>query len=182
MTGCGIGCSYSNAPIPGWAITGTTGQFQPGTNAGNFTYFNTLSDGITSAYSNGGTISQTVGAAVTLGLTYVLQVDLGLRNDLPSTAIAGLLINGNLISAVGPAPTKGNWSTFTATYTALAADVGKPITIRLISTGIQGNFDNVRLADSLGDNGGAIPEPATATVFALGIAGIFTYTKRKRKL
>lgn len=177
---CGVGCSYDGAgsPIPNWTTTGTDGQFQPGTNAGNFTFFSTLSDGITSAYSNGGTISQTVIPTVALGITYILQVDLGRRNDLASTGSAGLLVNGNLIGAVGVAPTAGNWSTFTASYTGLAADVGKAITIQLASSGIEGNFDNVRLADSI--TTGAVPEPATATVFALGLAALFASSRRKR--
>jgi hypothetical protein len=64
--GCGTGCAFSVAPIPGWTNTGSSGQFQPGTQDGNFAYFNSLSDGITNAYSNGGTISQTVGATFKL--------------------------------------------------------------------------------------------------------------------
>jgi len=177
---CGVGCSYSGVPtpIPGWTSTGGEGQLQPGTNAGNFTLFSTLSDGITSASSNGGTISQTVIPTVALGVTYVLQVDVGKRNDLPATGTVNLLINGNLIGAVGAAPTSGNWSTFTAAYTGLAADVGQSITIQLAASGIQGNFDNVRLSDDLG----TVPEPATATVLALGLAGIFAYVSRKRTL
>jgi len=175
---CGAGCSDSVAAIPGWVNGGVSGQFQPGTGGGNFTYFSTLSDGPTSGWSNGGLISQTVIPTVALGVTYVLQVDLGLRNDIPSSASAGLLINGNLITAVGAAPTAGNWSTFTATYTGLAGDVGQSITIQLAASGIQGNFDNVRLSDDLG----TVPEPGTATVFALGLAGIFAYVSRKRSL
>jgi len=115
---------------------------------------------------------------VALGVTYVLQVDVGKRNDLPATGTVNLLINGNLIGAVGAAPTSGNWSTFTAAYTGLAADVGQSITIQLAASGIQGNFDNVRLSDDLG----TVPEPATATVLALGLAGIFAYVSRKRTL
>src|SRR5437016_6281920 len=62
--GCGPGCSYSIAAIPGWNNGGNSGQFQPGVQAGYFAYFNTLSDGPTSAYTNQLSISQTVGATV----------------------------------------------------------------------------------------------------------------------
>src|ERR1700676_2430464 len=66
-TGCGTGCSYSvDANIPDWvgsptaALGGMWGQFQPGPlpNA----YFDQPTDGQTAAYSNNGSISQTVGS------------------------------------------------------------------------------------------------------------------------
>src|SRR5207245_4829356 len=69
---CGPSCFFSVDPIPCWTNVGTSGQFQPGTQDGNFTFFDSLSDGITTAYSNdiGGVISQTVGATVQAGVTY----------------------------------------------------------------------------------------------------------------
>jgi len=178
--GCGAGCSYSSGgiPIPGWTSSDSTpGQFQPGSSSGNFIFFNSVPDGITTAYSNGGTISQVVAPTVQVGVTYTLQVDVGARNDLPFNSFVDLLINGNLISAVGVTPTAGNWSTYTATYTGLAADVGQAITIQLATGGAQGNYDNVRLSDDLN---GAAPEPATAAVFTLGLAGILAYARSKR--
>src|SRR5215469_4871604 len=124
---CGTGCAYSGA-IPGWTTTGVAGEFQPGTQDGNTTYFSTLSDGITSAYANSGTISQTLGATVQPGVTYMLQVDLGARNDLPFDASAELIIGGSIIvPATGVDPTAGNWSTFTATFTGTQAEAGDSI-------------------------------------------------------
>ena len=83
--GCGTGCSFSGGSIPGWSTSGTgLGQFQPGVHLGNLTLFNSLSDGPTSAYSNSGPISQTVGATVQAGVIYTLLVDIGDRNDLPA--------------------------------------------------------------------------------------------------
>jgi len=79
--GCGTGCSYSVGTIPDWVTSGSEGQFQPGSSSGNFAYFNYVPDGVTVAYSNGGTISQTVGSTVVAGDTYTLTVDLGNRND-----------------------------------------------------------------------------------------------------
>src|SRR5437868_2658413 len=81
---CGLSCFYSDDAIPGWTSGINSGQFQPGTQAGNISFFNTLSsDGtITGAYSNSGTvISQTVGTTVQAGVVYTLLVDLGQRND-----------------------------------------------------------------------------------------------------
>jgi hypothetical protein len=154
---CGAGCAWStNLAIPGWVSDpSTTGQFQPGTQAGNTTFFTALSDGITSAYTNLGTISQTVLPTVQLGTVYVLTVDIGARMDTTFASLNGtadLLINGNMIAAIGLAPVPGTWGTFTATYTGLAADVGQSITIELRANGRQGNFDNVQLLEE-------IPEP-----------------------
>jgi len=172
---CGTGCFYSIGAIPGWTGTGISGQFQPGTQAGNTQFFTTLSDGITSAFSNGPTLSQTVIPAVQAGFIYTLVVDLGKRNDFPFDGSADLLINGKTILATGVAPTSGHWSPFTAIYTGLSADAGQPITIQLKSTGLQGNFDNVRL-----DATAIIPEPAGVTLLGLGLAGLLLFARRKR--
>ena len=79
---------------------------------------------------------------------------------------AGLLINGVLYQATGVEPVRGGWSSSTATYTGLAADEADSITIELLAGGIQGDFDNVRLSDSLGSSA---PEPSG---FAFSAAGI----------
>ncbi|MGD0302150.1 MAG: hypothetical protein ABSE86_34145 [Bryobacteraceae bacterium] len=146
--GGGTGCAYSRSAIPGWTNSGMSGQFQQGSNT---IYFNYIPDGITIAYSNdvGGTITQTVGTVVEANTTYTLQVDLGLRKDgEDSLGTVELLVGSTPVYAGGVAPTLGNWSTFTATYTSQAADIGKPLTIQLTATGEQSDFDNVRLISS----------------------------------
>lgn len=137
---CGTGCSFSEAAIPDWTNGGFSGQFIPGTQVGNFSFFTTVPDEITVAYSNSGTISQTVGATVQAGVIYTLQVDLGWRNDLPAfVGTADLLVNGNQYFATGATPVQGNFSNFTATYTGLAADVGASITIQLNTPSVSPN-------------------------------------------
>jgi hypothetical protein len=176
---CGPGCSFStsNTPISGWSATVTPsifhGQFQPGNPS---IYFNTLPDGPTVAYSDSSTLSQTVEATVLEGFVYTLMVELGQRNDAAFTASADLLINGHHITATGTAPGSGNWATFTASYVGLQADVGRPITIELLSSGSQAEFDNVRL----GVSAVAIPEPAGVTLLGLGLAGLLVFARRKR--
>jgi hypothetical protein len=175
--GCGTGCFFSAGPaaIPNWlGSDSTSGEFQPGTQLGNTTKFSVLSDGITSAYSNGATLSQTV-ATVVAGFTYTLMVDLGERNDIPTfMGSADLLINGKHYLAIGNAPLAGHWSTFTATYLGTVLDSGQPITIELFSPGAQANFDNVRLS------GGFTPEPAGVTLLGLGLAGLLIFGRRRR--
>jgi len=175
-SGCGTGCSYSEGSIPGWTMSGANGQFQPGTDVSNFTYFSTLADGPTSAYSNGGTITQQVGGAVVAGQTYKLIVSLGARNDgIASTGQILLSVGATTVSATGVAPTVGNWSDYTATYTALAGDAGGPVIITLLNAGGgQGNWDNVRL--DVAD----VPEPASWAMLIAGF-GLTGATMRRRR-
>jgi hypothetical protein len=176
----GIDGSYSiDTAIPGWTSTDTSnsGQFQPGTPDVYFNhYFDTLDDGITSAWSRSATLSQPVGPTVQAGITYILTVDLGYRNDLSFDGTAGLLINGNWYQATGTTPAQGYWSTYTATYTGTEADAGAPITIELSANGQQGNFDNVKLSDS----DPVAPEPAFGGLVAACLIGLVGCRRRQR--
>lgn len=165
---CGTGCSFSAGAIPGWIDTGQGGQMQPGT------VFNFVPDGITTAWSNGGTIEQTVSAKVVDGATYTLTVDLGQRNDGPSFAASAdlLLGGGTVIPAIGNPPALGNWSLHTATFTGTAANAGEMITIQLNSSGVQGNFDNVHLTTT-------VPEPSSMLLLGSGVLVLVQGLRRK---
>jgi hypothetical protein len=180
LTGCGTGCSYSNdAVIPGWTAT-SGGLFEPGPGfpGGTTAYFNSIPDGVTIAYSNGGTITQNVGSVTGAGLLYTLMVDIGLRKDLPNGPLgtAQLLIGSTVVNATGVTPAPGSFATFTATYLSTPANVGQAIAIQLTSTGSQGDFDNVRL-----DASATVPEPATAALFGLGFATFGLIARRTRR-
>jgi len=171
---CGGGCLYSragNGDIPGWVRSpfSDTGLFRPAVPL----RFNSVPDGITVAYSNAGSISQIVGATAETGVTYILQVMIGLRNDgFANPGTASLTINGNSVLATGVAPTVGNWSPFTATYTATLADNGSPIEILLNAPSEQGTWDMVSLT--------AVPEPSTWAMLLVGF-GMVGFAARRRK-
>lgn len=176
---CGGSCSYSNGqPIPDWAVSGTSGQFIPSNPAGNTAFFNFIPDGMTVAYSNDGTIQQTLGTTAVAGTTYILSVDFGSRKDAPMSGTATLQVGGTSVVATGLAPTPGNWSTFTASYLATALDAGDPITILLASAAAQGDWDNVRV-DATAVT--AVPLPGTLPLFAagLGALGLLGWGRRK---
>ncbi len=177
FAGCGTGCSYSIDAVPGWINSGNSGQFQPGSSSGNFAYFNYVPDGLTVAYSNGGPISQTVAATAVAGRTYTLLVDFGVRNDIGNPGSVALVVNGVSTLASGLLPASGTWSTYTATYTALAGDAGGAISVALDTPGSQGDFDNVRLSD---DSVAGVPEPATWALMIGGLAGVGIAARRRR--
>ena len=172
---CGGTCTYSTGGgIAGWALSGVTantGQIQQG----NVVIFAAVPDGTTIAYTNGGVISQTVAPVVELGVTYTLQVDVGMRNPAFPLGTVDLMIGGTSFLATGTTPVTGNFSNFTATYTGLAGDVGKTIGIQLSATQSQGDFDNVRLNDSTA----SAPEPGTAFLGVLGLAAMLPVVRMR---
>jgi hypothetical protein len=177
--GCGAGCSYSiNDPVPGWSGTASFGQFRPGPASGNLAFFNSVPDGLTVAYSNGGSLAQTVAAAAVTGVTYTLSVDIGYRNDIPDNGTVELVVGSNHIAnpILSPPQLSGNWVTDTIVYTAIGADAGAPISLVLSSPGAQGDWDNVRLSD----NATAIPEPMGLALLGTALAALSVLRRRAR--
>ena len=166
---------FNVGSVPGWTLSGPgpSGEYQPVLNGNTF---NNLDDGPTVAYSNSGTISQDIGT-VDPGMIYTMTVDIGNRIDTGNFASADLLINGVTYAALGTTGPKGTWTTFTATYQSLAADVGDTITIELRSTGGQADFDNVTASSSPVPT----PEPGLTGILGMALAGLGIYGRRKKR-
>jgi uncharacterized protein (TIGR03437 family) len=161
----GAGCRNTyDGNIPGWTTSGSiSGLFQPGPS--DFTIPLPAAEGKTVAFTNGGTISQVLGATLQASTVYKLQVDVGryfsglYSSSSPPTV---QLFAGNTLiaAATGAQPPLGGWTTWTGTYQSSASDplAGQTLKIVLGATIAQGDFDNVQLtsAAASGGTGGAV--------------------------
>jgi hypothetical protein len=174
-TSCGGSCIFDVGAISGWNSTVVRGgQLQPVAATGG--YINQDGGSPTSAWANDGIFSQTTGAMVGVGTVYTLTVDIGrkLTDTGGYGGYADLLIGGTRYTATGTGPLVGQWSPFTVTYTGLAADVGKSITIELgnQTPGVyQANFDNVQLDE--------VPEPASFLLIGSALLALKAFRRRR---
>lgn len=183
---CGAPCIYSNTgAISGWSstvVTGNGGQLQPVVATGG--YINQDAGSLTSAWANAGMYYQPVDAVIEVGTVYMLRVDIGQKTSASLTnqfggyadLLIGTTVGGTRYAALGTAPTPGGWSTFTATYTGLAVDVGKSITIELQNIPVNGvvyqaNFDNVQLDE--------VPEPASFLLIGSALLALKAFRRRR---
>jgi hypothetical protein len=184
LSGCGTGCSYNTGPIPGWTLggSGLAGSFEPNSSTLNLP----LPDGNFIAYSNGGTISQTLGISVQADATYTLSVDIGRRLDAsgsPKNTYSIALDDGSAMLCTTPTTSNSGISAGTfvdVTLTCTTGSVVTPglLTIVLTSGGVGGaqiDFDNVSLAV-------ATPEPSAVFLMVVGlgyVALLCRYSRHK---
>ena len=183
----GTGCQdTTDGIIPGWTTAGAgpAGLFQPGPN-----YLNVplpAGNGQTVAYTNGGTISQTLSATLQPNTLYTLNVDVARRKDQASLwptppPTVQLFAGTTLIaSATGATPDLGSWSTWTGTYQSPATDplAGQALRIVLTVTAPEGIFDNVQLTASAVTPTACTYSinPTSAQATAAGSTGSFAVT------
>ena len=172
---CGTGCSYNDGPIPGWTLAGgEQGSFQPSS-----TYFTLpLPDGSIVAYSNGGTISQTLAASLTPDTTYTLSVDVGRRFDANvNNYTLALYVDGTLLESLTASNGLIQPGTFldqSLNYTSGAVPPTGNLEIVLSAVGPQQvDFDNVRLTAS------TVPEPSSLSLLAGALAVVFLALRRR---
>ena len=110
-------------------------------------------EGLQVAYSNGGTVVQTLTTPAVAGATYTLGVMMGNRNhgccSFTNTAMelwAGPTLIGRRIVTSAEAPPRGAWARYTATFTAAGnLPAGQLLEIRLDAVSSQTDFDVVTL-------------------------------------
>jgi hypothetical protein len=197
------GTFITGAPPTGWANYGfietfvgrDVGVLNP---AGTLLYPNPVPDGsnvavvflLTGGPTESG-IQQTLTDTLQAGLRYTLEVSVGnIAPDGGPWNFAGfpgyrvdLLAGGQLIASDNNTLLPGEGEFLESTVSVVVgADhllLGQPLGIRLVSldgpTGIEVNFDNVRL------NAVAVPEPATSGLAAAGLLGVLAVWNRRRR-
>jgi hypothetical protein len=187
---CGTGCAYSIGAIPDWTVSGA----QTGTVTFNSTYYSTPApDGTVVAYTNGGTISQTLtGISLLPNSIYTLSVFVGDRLDNLVTDYSFSLSAGgtvlNTFSASNGDITPGTYQQEFLTYTTGAVPTPGDLGISLSSVTGQADFDNVQLTVFPAEQGYnddppvSTPEPASFLMLGLGLLGIAGVAIRKQQV
>jgi hypothetical protein len=189
---CGTGCAYNIGGIPDW----TTSGGQTGTVTFNSSYYSTPApDGTVVAYTNGGTISQTLtGVSLLPNSIYTLSVYVGDRLDNEVTDYSFSLDAGSNVlstfSASNGAITPGTYQQEFVTYTTGSIVTPGDLSIVLGSAGGQADYDDVQLTvvpvqndGDPGQNDGdpvPTPEPGSFLMLGMGLLGLLAFSLRKQ--
>ena len=178
-------CAYNGGiGIPGWSTTGPTGSFEP-----NSFYLNLpLPDGSIVAYTNGGSISQTLtGISLLPNSTYTLSVDVGHRLDgLVTTYSISLDAGSSALCATDGSNgsiAAGTFADVILTCTTGASVPSGFLGIVLTGTGTQVDFDNVHLNVSDPPASVPVPEPSALVLMltGLGVVGLLFVRSRQNQ-
>jgi hypothetical protein len=136
------------------------------------------------AYSNGGTISQTLTVSLLPDSIYTLSVYIGNRLDDQVTNYSfSLLAGGTVLNTVSGSNGSITPGTFQQEFlTFETGDVVTPglLGIELTSAGQQIDFDDVQLSDAPADGPVGTPEPSSLLMLGMGLLGVLRVAGRKQ--
>jgi hypothetical protein len=172
--------AFTPGILTGWAVIGDAGAFNPTTNE----FPGEAPEGKNTAYSNGPTISQILTSTLQANTLYTLSVEVGDRLDAPFPGyFIQLLAGGTILAQDNNMLLPGQGQFLTSTFSFFASSnnplLGQQLEIRLGSTGLQTNFDNVRLDATTSST--TVPEPTAMILLGTGLAGLGGMIKRKRQ-
>ncbi|GCL59802.1 PEP-CTERM sorting domain-containing protein [Microcystis aeruginosa] len=169
-----------------WTFTGASarGFINPGLGENDVPGFwygpsPTLPNGNQVAWSNGGTISQTLTETLQANTKYTLGVYVGHRQNVAFAGYNIELLAGATVLASNNSitPAAGTFAPVTVSYTSGSSGslLGQALQIRLTSNGEQANFDLITLDAS------PIPEPsAMLGLLGFGLLGIASKLRQKQ--
>jgi hypothetical protein len=170
-------CLFNSGPIPSWTSTGATGSFEPSSS-----YFHLpLPDGNILAYTNGGSISQTLtGISLEPNSIYTLSVDIGHRldGDVANFSMSLDAGSGTFCTRGGSNGSAAKGAFFDAILSC-STDATPPsgfLGIVLTGDGQQIDFDNVRL-DMV-----PAPEPSALVLMLTGLGVVGLLFARSRRI
>jgi len=184
-SGCNTGSTacFNNGPVPGWTtLAGGFGSFAP-----NSSFFNLpLPDGSIVAFTNGGTLAQTLtGISFLPNSVYTLSVDVGRRSDVGLANYSLNLLDGSSVFCTSGATSNGSITSGTFADVTLTCATGATVPagflgIELTGAGTQIDFDNVHL--DVTTSTVSTPEPSALALTSVGllVSGLFFVLSRRR--
>jgi len=183
-----------------WYVVGRGGTWNVGSHLEDgIPFAEAIPDGSQVAYSNGGMLAQTLDATILADMLYTLDVAVGFRQDIDPVVYQGFPPNwsvglysagdGTLLASLDQTSVIipiGYFEEVSLDFVVpdAAAYLGDDLQVRLYSSGLQTNFDNVRVTQyerSLDTN--VVPEPASLIVWTLlgaACAAVVVIRRRRR--
>lgn len=165
--------SWTASNVTGWSVL-ASGAFNP--TVSNFP--GGAPEGQNTGFVNAGYLHQDLAAHVLQLGTYTLRVDVGNRLDSNFPGYRVQLLAGSTVLAEDNnslSPSEGAFLTSEVEFTATASDpmLGATLAVRLVSAGVQTNFDNVRLDFA------PVPEPPSAVLLGSCALGLLAFGRRR---
>ena len=152
---------YWNGTVQDWTLTGTGGTWSPIP-----TYYSGVPDGAQVSWLHDGSLSQPVGAILTANYTYTLSAYVAQWSGNPTFSVQ-LLAGNHLLNETTGTASLQSFDHVQVQFTPTSGNpyLGESLTVKLVSSGTENDFDNISLNY-------AVPLPPTAWLLGSGLVGL----------